>query len=156
MIIDKNDPEQRFEHMLASLRRRNCRMTSHRISLLRLISISEGHPTALDLYTQLRKQFPTASLATVYKTLVILKEEDEVFEIDLHGQSRFDGNKPAAHPHLVCIRCKHVLDGDRLRGLDGIDIQIMNLYGFEVTRQQQLFYGICPDCRKEEKSGFKN
>ena len=59
-------------------------MTSHRLALLRLLAVSEGHPNATQLYQKLRLQFPTVSLATIYKTLALLKEEGEVLEIDLH------------------------------------------------------------------------
>ena len=60
----------------------------------------------------LRTQFPTISLATIYKTLTLLKEEGEVLEIDLHNDSRYDGNKPYPHPHLICTQCGKIADGD--------------------------------------------
>ncbi len=34
------------------------------------------------------------SHATVYKTLALLKDINQVFEIDLHGNSHYDGNRP--------------------------------------------------------------
>lgn len=92
------DPEFRYQTMLNKLRDRGCRMTSHRLALLRIMSVSEGHPNATQLYEKLREPFPTISLATIYKTLLILKEDGQVFEIDLHNDSHYDGNKPYPHP----------------------------------------------------------
>ncbi len=144
-----NDPELRYQQMLDKLRSHGGRITSHRLALLRLLARSEGHPTAAQLHTRLREQFPTASLATVYKTLALLKEDGEVLEIDLHGESRFDGNKPRPHPHLICTQCYQVMDGDDLPVLRTIDREIEARYGFHVLRPHQVFYGICPSCRKE-------
>lgn len=142
------DPEQRYQTMLTKIKDRGGRMTSHRLALLRIISVSEGHPTPAKLYEKLKVQFPTVSLATIYKTLGLLKEEGEVLEIDLHGDSRYDGYKPYPHPHLICTHCDRIIDGDDLISLQNIDKQIREQYGFKVTRQQQVFYGICPDCLK--------
>ena len=65
-----------------------------------------------NLYEQIKVQFPTMSLATVYKTLDLLKELGEVIEIDLHDDSHFDGNRPYPHPHLICTSCKKIMDGE--------------------------------------------
>ena len=43
------------------------------------------------LYDKIKAKFPTMSHATVYKTLALLKEINQVFEIDLHGDSHYDG-----------------------------------------------------------------
>ena len=148
MIINNHDdPEARYQKMLAKLKLRGCRITSHRIALLRLIAISEDHPSAAHLYESLCLQFPTVSLATIYKTLVLLKEEGEILEIDLPNGSRYDGNKPYPHPHLICTCCHKIYDGDDLPALQLINQQIAEKYGFKVLRQQQVFYGLCPDCQ---------
>ena len=142
------NPQIRYQAMLANIRERGCRITSHRLALLHLVADSEGHPTAAQLYDRLRVQFPTVSLTTVYKTLALLKKGGEVLEIDLHGESCYDGNKPYPHPHLVCTRCHQIMDGDELPALEIIDQQIAEKYGFQILRQQQLFYGICLECRQ--------
>lgn len=155
MIIDNKDPENRFEHMLSKLRERGCRITSHRLYLLRLIAESEKHPSASTLYEHLHQRFPSASLATVYKTLALLKEEGEVQEIDLHGQSRYDGHKAISHPHLVCTKCGRIFDGEFLPAVDVINQQIFEKYGFSVSHQQQVFYGLCADCTEEKGTSSK-
>ena len=142
------DTELRYQSLLTKLRERGSRMTSHRMALARLLAISKGHPNATQLYENLRQQFPTISLATVYKTLVLLKEEGEVLEIDLHNDSRYDGNKPYPHPHLVCNRCKRILDGDEVSTLQKLNREIEEKYGFQIQRHQIVFFGVCQDCQK--------
>lgn len=142
-----NDPETRYQTMLSKLVARKCRITSHRIALLHLIAESAGHPNASQLYQHLRVQFPSVSLATIYKTLSLLKEEGEVLEIDLRNDSHYDGNKPFPHPHLICTKCSQIIDGDALPSLEEINQDIEKVFGFHVTRQQMVFYGLCPECR---------
>ena len=142
-----NDPETRYQHMLDTLRSHQCRVTSHRLALLKLLSVSEDHPNATHLYERLRQQFPTISLATVYKTLALLKEEGEVLEIDLHADSHYDGNKPYPHPHLVCRKCHRIIDGEDIQQLEQLEKEINQAYSFQVTQAQLVFYGYCLDCQ---------
>jgi len=150
MIIHKEQiPEIRYHQMLAKLRSSGCRITTHRVGLLRLIAASEGHPTAAQLYERLKQQYPTVSLASIYKTLSLLKDHDEILEIDLHGESRYDGRLPYPHPHLICTRCQRIIDGDALPASENIIQQIADLYGFKVSQQQQVFFGLCADCQTD-------
>ncbi len=141
------DSELRYECMLQKLRERGCRLTSHRLALLRLIAVSEGHPNAAQLYEKLRMQFPTVSLATIYKTLILLKDAGEVLEIDLHNDSHYDGNKPFPHPHLICNRCGQIMDGDAVLFLQSVHQEIKNRYNFQVVQSQVVFYGVCETCQ---------
>ena len=64
-------------------------------------------------FTQkIKVQFPTMSQATVYKTLALLKEMNQVLEIDLRDDSHYDGNRPQPHPHLICMKCNKIVDGE--------------------------------------------
>jgi len=143
----KTDPELRYKTLISKLQQRGSRLTSHRIALARLISVSEGHPNASQLFKKLRIQFPSVSLATIYKTLALLKAEGEVLEIDLHGDSRYDGANPFPHPHLICECCGMILDGDEIKSIGELNNEIESKYGFQITRPQQIFYGLCKDCR---------
>jgi len=142
--------QERYQRMLSILQARGCRLTSHRLALLRLLTTTTEHPHAGRLYEDLRAQFPTVSLATVYKTLALLKDAGEVFEIDLRGDSHYDGNKPYPHPHLVCTRCGSITDGDNLLPLERLEHEIDERFGFHVSRHQLVFYGLCQSCRDGE------
>ena len=142
------DPQVRFNELMTSLKERDFRLTPQRIELVRLIAASEGHPSASQLFDTIKQRFPTMSQATVYKTLTLLKEMGQVFEIDLHDDSRYDGNRPEPHPHLICIKCRAIIDGDL--DFSPSDIQkIERSTGFRIMRSQVSFFGLCPDCKKE-------
>ena len=107
------DPQVRLETMIESLKESNFRITPQRLAVLKVLSKSDGHPSVEDIFKQVKPTFPTTSLATIYKTVNLLKEIGEVVELDFSEESnRYDGNKPYPHPHLICTQCKTVLDPD--------------------------------------------
>jgi Fur family transcriptional regulator, peroxide stress response regulator len=147
------DPETRFNKLVAKLQSRNYRLTPQRMALLRLLATSEGHPSASQLYDQIKAQFPTTSLATVYKTLNVLKEMGEVLELGFRNDdNRYDGNKPYPHPHLICSNCGRILDLDLelVRPLLG---HVAELSGYQITGHQLDFYGLCTDCQRNDPRG---
>jgi Fur family peroxide stress response transcriptional regulator len=151
MIEDKlaspKDPNSRYEELVDKLRELEYRLTPQRLALLRLLAASDGHPSASQLYDQIREQFPTTSLATVYKTLNVLKNMDEVLELGFsNGDTRYDGNKPYAHPHVVCIRCQKILDAD-VSLAHHLTQEVAQLSGYQIVSHRLDFYVLCPDCK---------
>ena len=140
------DPKVRFNELIATLRERNFRLTPQRVELVRLIATDEGHPSAAQLYSKIKTQFPTMSQATVYKTLDLLKEMNQVLEIDLRYDSHYDGNRPAPHSHLICMQCNKIVDGDLEFDRTSIR-QLEETSGYQIVHPQIVFYGLCPDCR---------
>jgi len=49
------------------------RVTPQRLAVLRILAASEGHPSVDEIYKQVKGEFPTTSLATIYKTVSLLK-----------------------------------------------------------------------------------
>jgi Fur family peroxide stress response transcriptional regulator len=144
------DSQARFEALVGRLREQDCRLTPQRIALLRLLAASEGHPSASQLYDQLRPQFPTTSPATIYKTLNLLKELDEVLELGFNDDdNRYDGNKPYPHPHLICVRCRKIMDLEVSIAWELVQ-QVKQQSGYQISSHRLDFYGVCPDCQKGE------
>jgi Fur family peroxide stress response transcriptional regulator len=142
-----HNPEIRFEEMITSLKVRDFRMTPQRVELVRLIAASDGHPSATQLYENIKNRFPTMSLATVYKTLAMLKDMHQVLEIDLRDDSHYDGNRPSPHPHLICTKCNKIVDGDLV--LDPAAIRkLESASGYQILHPQITFYGLCPNCKE--------
>jgi Fur family peroxide stress response transcriptional regulator len=141
------DPVIRFNELIAALKERDFRLTPQRMELVRLIAESEGHPNAAQLFTAVKQRFPTMSHATVYKTLALLKDLGQVLEIDLHGDSHYDGSRPEPHPHLICVQCRRIMDGTA--DVDASVIQkLEDDSGFKILHSQVSFFGICPECRR--------
>lgn len=144
------DPEFRFQQLAAKLQTRGYRLTPQRVALLRLIATSDGHPSASRLYDQLKVQFPTTSLATVYKTLNLLKELGEVLELGFsNDDNRYDGSRPYPHPHLICVRCRKIID-PQVSLVHDLTQEVAQLTGYRVVSHRLDFYGLCPDCQQAE------
>lgn len=70
----------------------------------------EGHPSPEAVYERVRRRIPSVSLATVYKNLRTFAESGLIREVSLHhGSTRLETNA-APHHHLVCSRCRTIID----------------------------------------------
>jgi len=149
--FDSAQIQSRIDQMLSKLRDHDCRITPQRLAVLRVLAASEGHPTVEGIYERVRVQFPTTSLATIYKTVSLLKKMNEVLELGFaDGSNRYDGNRPFPHPHVICTRCKKIIDPD-LRSLKDMTKEVAEETGFEILSHRVDFFGICEECLKKRK-----
>jgi Fur family peroxide stress response transcriptional regulator len=141
------DPLTRTEKMLGKLKERDFRITPQRLAVLKILAASDGHPSVDRIYEQVKTDFPTTSLATVYKTLTLLKELGEVLELGFpDGSNRYDGNNPHPHPHMVCIKCKTIKDPD-LMNFEQLTEEAAEKTGFTIVTHRLDFFGLCPECQ---------
>ena len=135
--------------MVATLKNHDHRITPQRLAILKVLAVSQGHPSVEQIYETVKTDFPTTSLATVYKNISLLKSLGEVLELGFSDDSnRYDGNKPYPHPHLVCTRCKKIIDPD-LATLQDLTQELVRETGFRIVNHRMDFFGICPACQKK-------
>jgi Fur family peroxide stress response transcriptional regulator len=85
-------------------------VTPQRLAIFRELAATERHPSAEELHAAVRREMPTLSLATVYKTLDTLVGIGAVRPVSrLGARGRWDANL-GAHHHLVCTVCGSVTD----------------------------------------------
>ena len=143
------DIPSRFDSMVRKLREMGYRITPQRLAILKILAESKGHPGAEDIYALVKTDFPTTTIATVYKTLAVLKSIGEVLELEFSGDyNRYDGKKPGSHPHLICIKCKRIVDPD-LTSLDEMTAKLASQTGYKLISHRLDFYGICPECQQK-------
>lgn len=144
------DPKERYTTMLNRLKETGHRITPQRLAILKIIAESTEHPSAESIFEQVKGQFSTTSMATVYKTLAVLKEMGEVLELEFSNDyNRYDGNQPHPHPHLVCLGCRKIVDPDE-RSLAEITEKLAQDTGYEILGARLDFYGMCPKCLERE------
>jgi Fur family peroxide stress response transcriptional regulator len=98
----------------------------------------------------MKVDFPAMSLATVYKTMTLLKELDEVLELGFpEWVNRYDGNKPYPHPHVICLKCKKIMDPE-LGSLQPLIEAAGRQTGFRILNHRLDFFGLCPECQRTE------
>ena len=142
------DQKKRFETIVQRFKEHGFRMTPQRRAILNILAKSEDHPSVEGVHAQLKESFPTMSLATVYKNVSLMKSLGEVLEIGVPDASnRYDGNKPDPHPHVICIRCKKVVDPD-LASLDEMKNEVASETDFTILNHRLDFFGLCRECRQ--------
>ena len=147
--VDSAQSEQRRDQMLSKLKSHDFRITPQRLAVLRILATSEDHPTVEQIFEKVKADFPTTSLATVYKTIALLKDLNEVLELGFpDGSNRYDGNRPFPHPHVVCTRCKKIVDPE-LVSLDEVQEEMTHKTGYRILYHRLDFVGLCPECQKE-------
>lgn len=88
-------------HFVETMQAEGMRLTPQKRAIYELLASSTSHPTAEELYEQVRQQFPNISLATVYDNVKKFQRLGLCREIyDNNGVTRFDANMHTHH-HLL-------------------------------------------------------
>jgi len=144
------DPDTRFDTIIQKLRDNDHKITPQRIAIARILAKSEGHPSVETIHGQIIKDFPTMSLATVYRNIVLIKSLGEVLELGFpDGSNRYDGNRPDPHPHVICVKCRKIVDPD-LDSLNEMTEEVALETDFKILNHRLDFFGICSDCMAEK------
>ncbi|RJX28819.1 MAG: transcriptional repressor [Desulfarculus sp.] len=139
--------EQRRQEMIAALRAGGHRLTPQRLAVVEILAESANHPSVEQVFKRVQRDFPTTSLATIYKTMSLLKQMGQVLELGFaHWGSRYDGKKPYPHPHVICTRCGAIVDPES-PGMQELAQQMAGKSGFRISHHRLDFFGLCPRCQ---------
>ncbi len=126
------------------------RNTEQKSVILEVLKTHKDHPTADQIYSEVREKLPKISLGTVYRNLEKLSSNGTVLRLELGGgQKRFDPN-PSDHGHFRCIACSAVEDIP-----DEMEISIPsvdNTFGRKRTIMGTTleYYGYCEKCTQKK------
>jgi Fur family peroxide stress response transcriptional regulator len=140
-----SDSQKSVATIIQALRSKGFKATPQRIAICRYALNSREHPSVQKIYREVKKTYPTVSLATVYKTLEVLKEIGLVQELTFaQDQTRFD---PYLEPHinLVCTRCGTIQDIEDTAVHELIK-RVAAAARFTPSSQRLDVYGICEKC----------
>ena len=135
------------------------RMTLQRKIILEEVRKTHTHPTADEVYANVRKKIPRISMGTVYRNLDILSKIGLLQRIEPgqgHPQMRFDGNTED-HYHITCLRCGRIDDvpvNSPDGVLDHLTKALLKATEYQVAGHHLDFYGLCPQCMEEEEPSF--
>jgi Fur family transcriptional regulator, peroxide stress response regulator len=122
------------------------RVTPQRIAICDFLTHSEDHPTATDVFTKLKDQYPSLSLTTVYNTLDVLVGVGMVNVLGSIGDNRvhFDANL-SPHINLACLQCHKIVDTVS-NCVNELDSEISQKSGYQIKGSRILYFGTCPEC----------
>ncbi|HBA27154.1 MAG TPA: transcriptional repressor [Nitrospinae bacterium] len=137
-----------MKKIIAKYRKRDFKLTPQRLAILKYLDGNTSHPTADDIFTNIKKAYPTVSFATVYNTLQALKEKGEILEVTIDYEKRHYDPNTAPHHHIICTECNKISDVFKDYS-DSLMLPNEILKEFKTIGNHIDFYGICKECQKE-------
>ncbi len=123
------------------------RQTVQRIAILESFSKATGPLTPQEVLNHTQKTQPRLGLATVYRTLKLLEEENQIVAVHIPGRNtRYELKRSDHHHHFCCQVCETIYYLE-------VNCPVTNLTntslpgGFAVTNHALTFYGLCPTCQ---------
>ncbi len=122
------------------------KLTPQRLGILEYLDGNTDHPSAEEIYSKIKKRFPTMSFSTVYNTLEALRKKGHILELSIDPERKRYDPGTTTHHHFMCVPCKKIVDINIAYDLPIPDEQKND---FEVTSNQVAFYGTCAECKKD-------
>lgn len=124
------------------------RMTRQRRIILDEVRAVKSHPTADEIYEQVRRRIPRISMGTVYRNLEFLADSGIIRRM-VGNPMRFDGNT-SPHYHVRCLGCRKVED---------LAVELISQIQEELGRASDYLLvgysleatGYCPKCRENHR-----
>jgi Fe2+ or Zn2+ uptake regulation protein len=133
------------------LKESSLKATFQRMQLLESIE-KHGHMSIEAIYEEVVKTYPSLSLATVYKNIILMVEKGVLVEVPIEGQKSKYELRKEDHIHLVCIACGSVEDKPRMQETDMLLSRLSHSEHFKLTKQQINLYGVCANCQEKVAS----
>jgi Fe2+ or Zn2+ uptake regulation protein len=131
-----------LDYLKNELKKRNIRLSAHRLHVLEYMCRNPVHPTADQIYLSIKKDVPNLSRTTVYNTLHTLLKAGLVRVISIEDtEARYD-IKTDDHGHFKCLECGTVINFS----IDFTALPAGGLDGFKVTDKGVYFKGVCSKC----------
>lgn len=135
-----------MDKIIELFKEKKLKLTPQRLAVYKYLMNTKEHPSAEIIYKALQPDYPTMSLATVYKAIKTLVEVGLIQELNVgEGNFRYDGTT-SPHPHIQCINCGKVKDLIDFP-LEHLNEEAAKHSDFtQILSNQIYFYGICKDC----------
>lgn len=130
------------------IKNKNVRMTAQRKAVLESLISGNKHPTVNEIYDDLKDDFPSMSVATIYNNLKFFKEVGIVKELPFgDGSSRFDLTT-IDHFHMICRNCGKISDFyyPKLKEDEALAKAIS---GFKAEDYRFEIIGLCESCQQK-------
>lgn len=123
--------------------------------IIQNLTTRADHPTAEELFAELKEELPEIGMATVYRNLGELCEEGVVRKIKAKvGPDRFDGIAQP-HIHFECTSCGKIENAmpynNEFEALDDEMKMIEKKVKGKIEKVNLSFEGICNSCKAKKK-----
>jgi len=139
---------------LASLRATGRRVTAQRQTVLEVVESSAEHLDAEAIYQRARRRDPHISLATVYRTLAVLKDMGLIEQSYLardHAREHYEPVGSPEHYHFTCLGCRKVIEFQSPH-IRRMTTELRRELGVQVGHACVCLEGYCQDCARKREA----
>jgi Fur family ferric uptake transcriptional regulator len=136
------------------IRSEGLRETEQRVEILEAFLKTEDHVSVDDLYSNLKRRKRRVGYATVHRTMKLIAECGLARVVSFEdGVARFEHRyNHEHHHHLVCTRCKKVIEFTSER-MEAGEKSVLRRYGFKMESHRYEIFGVCCECRGKMAEG---
>ncbi|CAA6801454.1 MAG: Peroxide stress regulator; Ferric uptake regulation protein; Fe2+/Zn2+ uptake regulation proteins [uncultured Sulfurovum sp.] len=127
---------------ISLLKENDLKATIQRTSILQSIDKS-GHINVDDIYEDVKRQYPTLSLATIYKNIIVMQEHNVIIEVPMNGEKSKYELKKEEHMHLICQNCGQIKDTE----ITSETKEALIIENFQLKSSQINLFGLCQECQ---------
>jgi len=122
------------------------RLTRQRRLVVDILAESHEHLDAEAIYQRAKGRDARISLATVYRSLALLKQTGIVQEHSLgEGHGHFEATQPSPHYHFTCRTCGKVVEFEAPQVLGAVR-RLCGKMQLKVVEVHLLLSGYCSHC----------
>lgn len=137
MIRNRNNNSEGVDYVL----------TPQRKLILEVIEDSKVLLNARELYLAVIQKDSSVSLATVYRTLGLLKQRNMVAEHRMGNNGCcYEVSRSLENQHALCLKCGKILDYQSGLVAELVK-QLQEQHGFCVEKVELCLKGVCRECR---------
>lgn len=128
------------------------RMTAQRAAIIRVIDESEVHLDAEMIWNRARAYDPNINLATVYRTLFVLKDMglvDQRYFARMHKREIYESARKPEHYHFTCKACGEVLEF-QTEQIVKLRVDLETEFGWKMSHSCLCFEGLCAKCAETD------
>ena len=123
------------------LRRQGVRITRQRRTILGILSETEDHPDAVEIFRRAVTVDPSISLSTVYRTMKLLGDMGAIHRHAFEGgPSRFEHATGDHHDHLIDMETGDVIEF-RSERIEKLQEEIAQSLGYDLVHHRLELYG---------------
>ena len=120
------------------------KITSPRIAIMKLLEDRHDHPSAEQIFMELKPAYSTLSIATVYSTTQLLAKGSLLRILSIDEKKVYFDPEMNTHGHFLCKRCKKLFD---IRTVCDVMSSFIPSDGISSVEDAEVYYyGHCSKC----------
>jgi Fur family peroxide stress response transcriptional regulator len=133
-----------MEKYIKLLKSNKIKVTPQRLAIVELMDVY-GHISVRDIFAKIQANFPSLSLATVYKNINAMVETSFIKELKIVGQDAKYELIKEEHSHMICKKCGKV--DDIVLETDTLVSSASKISHYDIDESSVQLFGLCPDCQ---------